>query len=76
MGAVNGYKDVAAGAMAQCIPQKMSKYVRVTYGEQVVRGADGALWLPAAVKSPLGSLRCRVRVAGGQVAVELQPSAG
>lgn len=68
------YRRVASEALSRCIPGKMARFVRVIYGERPVTTAGGESWLDAEVKSALGSLRCRVRVGGGPVVVEMRPS--
>ncbi len=66
-------KRVAGQAIASVLPARLAKMVRVTYGAALDVRRDGT-WLPATVSAAFGvRLLCRVRVAGGPVAVHLLP---
>lgn len=73
MAASTPLKDAASNALAERIPPNLRRHVRVVYEDPYPN--DDGWWVPATVRSVVGTLRCRVLVRpnGAVARVELLP---
>jgi len=67
-------RRLAGESLAACIPEGVSRHIRVVWEDAVRQDADGSAWLGGQVSAPFGiRLRCVVRVSGGPGDVLLRP---